>query len=287
MPCHLRRLALVVALILPLVGSLVAAAEPFRFTAIPDQDVTRLTQRFTALAGHLEQQLGMPVEYVPMKTYAASVEAFKRGDVQLAWFGGLSGVQARLAVPGSRAIAQGVGDPSFLTYIIANAELGIEPAETLPDTLRGKTFTFGSKGSTSGRLMPEYFLRQHFGAAPEAIFQRVGYSGDHSRTLDLVEAGSYQLGAVNYQVYDSAVASGAIDPQQVRVIWKTPPYPDYNWTIRGDVAPELRAQVTQTLLSLADPELLQNLERSGFIPASNADYQMIEDVAVDVGIIRR
>lgn len=264
------------------------AATPFRFTAIPDQDVTRLTERFGAVATYLEEQLGMPVEYVPVKTYAASVEAFKRGDVQLAWFGGLSGVQARLAVPGSQAIAQGVEDPAFHSYFIANTSAGITPSEgELPAAIRGKTFTFGSKGSTSGRLMPEFFIRQGFDAAPEEVFARVGYSGDHSRTIELVQTGAYEVGAVNYKVYETELAAGTIDPELVQLIWKTPPYVDYNWTIRGDVDPALIERVTSALLGMTDEALLARFPRQGFIPAANEDYQTIEDVAVDVGIIRR
>src|SRR5690554_7494925 len=140
-----------------------AQAETFVFTAIPDEDETRLVERFRGVADYLSEQLDVEVRYIPVKSYAAAVSAFRNNQVQLAWFGGLSGVQARRLVPGSEAIAQGVEDEAFVTYFIANASTGIEPAETLKsleDGLRGKTFTFGSKGSTSGRLMPEFHLRE-------------------------------------------------------------------------------------------------------------------------------
>jgi len=191
-------------------------------------------------------------------------------------------------VPGSQAIAQGVEDPEFHSYVIAHESAGIGASEEqLPEAVRGTTFTFGSKGSTSGRLMPEHFLRQRFGEAPEAIFERVGFSGDHSKTIDLVEAGSYQVGAVNFKVWEKEVAAGEVDTDAVQVIWKTPPYPDYNWSIRGDVPEDLRERVAAALIGLEDEELLGALSRSGFIPAENADFQPIEDVAIDVGIIRR
>lgn len=82
----------------------------FRFTAIPDQDTARLKERFDKIAEYLSDILGISVEYVPVKSYAASVAAFKNNEVQLAWFGGLSGVKARRGVPGSKAIAQGEED---------------------------------------------------------------------------------------------------------------------------------------------------------------------------------
>ena len=96
--------------------------------------------------------------YVPVKSYAAAVTSFTNDDVQLAWFGGLSGVQARMRVPGSEAIAQGYEDQFFKTYFIAHESAGMTKLEALTSALKGKTFTFGSKGSTSGRLMPEFYL---------------------------------------------------------------------------------------------------------------------------------
>ncbi len=275
--------------ILAAVFSLNASADTFVFTAIPDEDESRLQQRFNKVADYLSEKTGVPVKYIPVKSYAATVTAFRNNQVQLAWFGGLSGVQARRLVPGSEAIAQGSEDPAFKSYIIANTSTGIERAETLSDALKGKTFTFGSKASTSGRLMPEFYLREHFGAAPDDIFSRVGFSGDHSRTIAQVQAGAYQIGAVNYTVWDNELAAGNIDPAKVRVIWETPTYPDYQWTIRGDVDARFGAgfkdKVRQALLDMTDKELLASFPREAFIPASNDDYAPIENTARELGLL--
>jgi len=180
-----------------------ASAETLVFTAIPDEDETKLVERFRSVADYLSEQLNVDVRYIPVKSYAAAISAFRNNQVQLAWFGGLSGVQARRLVPGSEAIAQGVEDKAFETYFIANTNTGIKPVaelSTLEGPLQGKTFTFGSKGSTSGRLMPEFYVRDTFGAEPDDFFSRVGFSGNHTRTLRLVEAGTYDVGALNFQV---------------------------------------------------------------------------------------
>lgn len=87
-----------------------AMAETFTFTAIPDEDESQLRTRFEKVADYLETKLGVEVKYVPVKSYSAAVTAFRNNQVQLAWFGGLSGVQARRLVPGSEAIAQGFED---------------------------------------------------------------------------------------------------------------------------------------------------------------------------------
>lgn len=269
--------------------ALSATAETFVFTAIPDQDETQLVERFGAVEAYLEEQLDMDVRYIPVKSYAAAVSAFRNNQVQLAWFGGLSGVQARRLVPGSEAIAQGAEDPEFQSYLIANTSTDLEPMDDLSDDLRDMTFTFGSKGSTSGRLMPEFYLREAYGEAPDEVFSRVGFSGNHTRTVRLVEAGTYQLGAVNFKVWESGVEDGSIDTDKVQVIWETPYYPDYQWTIRGDVNERFgegfKEKVTQALLDMDDPDLLERFPRSGFIPASNEDYAPIEETAESLGLL--
>ena len=114
----LRRICCAIAVALATQAS---AADMFRFTAIPDQNTARLKERFDRVAVYLSGELGIDVEYIPVKSYAASVNAFKNDEVQLAWFGGLSGVKARRSVAGSQAIAQGEEDLEFVTYFIANA----------------------------------------------------------------------------------------------------------------------------------------------------------------------
>lgn len=278
-----RALLLSLALVSP------AMADTFVFTAIPDADETKLRERFQSVADYLSEQLDVDVRYVPVKSYAAAVSAFRNNQVQLAWFGGLSGVQARALVPGSEAIAQGEEDTQFVTYFIAHKSTGIEPSDDLSEAVKDKTFTFGSKGSTSGRLMPEYYIRETFDAAPEDVFSRVGFSGNHSRTIRLVEAGTYEVGAVNYAVWESEVDAGNVNTDAVSVIWKTPPYQDYQWTIRGDVNERFgdgfKQKVQQALINMDDPELLNKFPRSAFIPASNDDYTSIRETAEKIGII--
>ena len=288
---HAKFLILGAALLaLPFVSQTgVRAADSFVFTAIPDQDETQLRARFGKVATYLSRSLGVDVKYVPVKSYAAAVTAFRNDQVQLAWFGGLSGVRARLLVPGSRAIAQGKEDPFFETYFIAHASTGLKESREFPKAIAGKTYTFGSKGSTSGRLMPEFHIRKQFGKTPNDVFSRVGFSGNHSRTIALVQSGAYEVGATNFKVWARELKAGKIDTSKVNIIWRTPTYPDYQWTIRGDVDKKFgdgfSTKVTQGLLNMNDPDLLKSFPRSSFIPASNADYAPILDTAKTIGLV--
>lgn len=276
-------------LLLLALSSLLQAQPTFTFTAIPDEDASRLSQRFDKIAAYLSRELGVEVDYIPVKSYAAAVTAFRNDQVQLAWFGGLSGVRARALVSGSEALAQGYEDQFFKSYFIAHHSTGLKAAEQLPTAMVGKTFTFGSKGSTSGRLMPEFYLREQFSKAPNNVFERVGFSGDHSRTIALVQSGAFQLGAVNYKVWENELAAGKVDTDKVSIIWTTPSYPDYQWTVRGDVDKRFgegfKQKLQRVLLAMKDPELLASFPRRSFVPADNDDYAPIEATAKSIGLL--
>jgi len=192
-------------------------------------------------------------------------------------------VQARRAVPGSEAIAQGVEDTRFRSFFIANARLGLARSDDFPKGVAGRSFTFGARASTSGRVMPEYYIRQAFGRAPDQVFSRVGFSGDHTRTLQLVQSGAFEAGAMDYTVYDLEQKADRVDPAQVAVIWQTPAFPDYNWTLRGDADARFGAgfkeRLRSALTACQDPAILSQFGRTGFIAAANADYAPVEQVA--------
>jgi phosphonate transport system substrate-binding protein len=264
-------------------------SQTFTFTAIPDQDETKLKQRFSLLANYLSKELDMEVKFIPVKSYSASIAAFRNKQVQLAWFGGLSGVKARLVVPGAIAIAQGTEDPKFHSYIIANAKTNLGFTNKVSPSIKGKTFTFGSKGSTSGRLMPEFFIREDLGKSPNELFKKVGFSGNHSKTIELVQNGAYEVGAVNFKVWDRALKSGKIDPKKVSVIYKTPTYFDYNFTAHGDLDKTYGKGFTKKLqnaiINIKDEKILDAFPRTGFIKAKNSDFQPILDTARKIGLI--
>jgi phosphonate transport system substrate-binding protein len=239
---------------------------PFVFTAIPDQDETRLVERFTRVADYLQARLGVPVKYLPVKSYPAAVTAFTNGQV-----------------PGSEAIAQGAEDVAFKSLVIANTRTGLKPSAEFPRQIAGKTFTFGARASTSGRLMPEFYIRKEFGGrGPDEVFSRVGFSGDHSRTIQLVQSGAFEVGVLDFTVWDLDQKAGKVDGSQVMVIWETPTYPDYQWTVRGDVDKTYGAgfkdRLRGALLAIDDPAVLGQFARSKFIPARNSDYIPIEEV---------
>ena len=268
----------------------------FTIGAIPDQDPEKLQRLYGKLAAYLEAELGVPVVYKPVTDYTAAVTAFKVGDLDMVWFGGLTGVQARLQVPGAEAIVQRDIDAQFHSVFIANTASGLSPVDDLSGLaqLKGHTFTFGSESSTSGRLMPQYFLGQA-GVRLEDFRGEVGFSGSHDKTIKLVEAGSYEAGVLNEQVWLSRVEAGEVDLDKVQVIWRTPPYYDYHWVIRPDVkdryGDDFVERVRAAFLKL-DPgvpehrEILDLFGAQKFIPTQNANYAEIEAIGRQIGKIK-
>jgi phosphonate transport system substrate-binding protein len=262
----------------------------FYIGGIPDQDASVLQSRFNVLADYLSEETGVKVKYLPSIDYAAVVTSFRQGDLHLAWFGGLTGVQARLAAPESRAIVQRPQDEAFHSVFIAQKGLDITSLENL----RGKRFTFGSESSTSGHLMPRSFLKRA-GIDAEKELATVSYSGSHDKTWKLVEAGSFESGALNAAVWQSRVEAGDVDLSKVELFWTTPPYYDYHWVLRGDVDKRfgdgIGMKIEQALLALNNSnagkhkEIMDAFLAKQFIPTNNKNYQDIEDVARGLGII--
>ncbi|WP_295801654.1 putative selenate ABC transporter substrate-binding protein [uncultured Microbulbifer sp.] len=256
-----------------------------RVSAIPDEAPTELLRKFKPLGQYLERQLGMPVQFIPVTDYAAVVEGLAAERVDLAWLGGFTFVQARLKTGNAIPLVQREQDRRFTSKFIT-----ADPSVKSLRDLEGKRFVFGSISSTSGSLMPRYFMAKE-GIKPETFFSRVAYSGAHDATAAWVQAGKADAGVLNASVWDKLVAAGRVDTDKVRVLATTPPYFDYNWTARGDLDPALLTKIQQAFLSLdpANPAHkaildLQAAER--FIETSPENYRSIEDAARSVGLLK-
>ncbi len=264
--------------------------------AIPDQDPEKLNRLYDKLTSYLAEELDVEVQYKQMTNYPAAVSAFKVGDLDLVWFGGLTGVQARLQVEGAEAIAQRDIDDEFTSVFIANTSSGIEPFDSVEGltAIKDRRLTFGSESSTSGRLMPQHFMEQA-GVTLEDLQGQPGFSGSHDTILEVVQAGSYEVGAMNEQVWSSRLEEGKVDESKVQVIFQTPAYYNYHWILQPSVDERFgegfSEKVQQAFLALdasdADQaEILDLFGAESFIATENANYNAIETVGRAVGKIK-
>lgn len=277
-----------IVVILAIVGlnAFTYAAEPLRVSAIPDESPTELQRKFAPLGQYLQQQTGREVLFVPVNDYAAVVEALAADKVDLAWLGGFTFVQARIKTGNAMPLVQREEDAKFTSKFIANTGSGIN---SLAD-LKGKNFAFGSPSSTSGHLMPRHFLAEN-GIEADSDFANMAFSGAHDATAAWVAAGKVQAGALNASVWDKLVEQNKVDTSKVKVIWTTPPYYDYNWTVRGNLDPALSAKIKQAFLALdpnnpAHADILKLQRATRFIETKPENYQGIESAARKAGLLK-
>lgn len=271
------------------IGALPLAAqaeEVLRVSAIPDEAPTELQRKFAPLGAYLEAETGMKVSFVPVTDYAAVVEALATRKIDMAWLGGFTFVQASLRTKGTAVpLVQRAEDAKFTSKFITASE-GIKGFADL----KGKTFAFGAPSSTSGHLMPRYFLGQE-GINPDRDFKNTAFSGAHDATVAFVQAGKVDAGVLNASVWDKLVEQKKVDTSKVRVFATTPPYFDYNWTVRGDLDPKLQAKLRDAFLKLdaanpAHKEIMALQRASKFVPTKAENYKGIESAAHAAGLLK-
>ena len=267
-------------------GTATAQTQVLRVSGIPDESPTELLRKFKPLGAYLEEEVGMKVAWTPVNDYPAVVEGLAAKKIDLAWLGGFTFVQVRLRTGNAIAIAQRAEDEKFISRYIVPAN---SPAQTLQD-LKGKTFAFGSPSSTSGHLMPRFFLLKE-GINPDKDFSRIAFSGAHDATVAFVASGRAEAGVLNASVYDKLVEKGDANAKAVRVIATTPPYYDYNWTVRGDLDPALVRKLTAAFLKLdpanpAHKEIMDLQRASKFIATKPENYKGIEEAARSAGLLK-
>tara|TARA_Y100001968_G_scaffold31757_1_gene24404 strand:- start:1 stop:879 length:879 start_codon:yes stop_codon:yes gene_type:complete len=273
------------------------AKESLVVSAIPDQNPEHLNRLYTFLCIELSKALKIPVTYRPVPNYPAAVSAFRTGDLDLVWFGGLTGVQARLQKNGAQVLAQRDIDAQFHSVFIASSKSNLPLITNISGLklLAGKRFTFGSESSTSGRLMPQYFLEKAGVKVTDFEGGRPGFSGSHDATIALVQSSSYDAGVLNEQVWLSNKRRGRVDSSKVKVIWRTPAYVDYHWLSQPNLDDHFgegfTEKIKRTLIGLSkqSPEQSKILELFGaekFIPANVDQYKDIETIGRQIGKIQ-
>ena len=265
---------------------LAQAQAVFKITAIPDESPTELARKAAPLVKYLETALGMKVEFTPVSDYAAAVEALANKQVDMAWFGGFTFVQANVRSGGKVIpLVQREEDEKFRSVFITS-----DPAIKGLADLKGKTLSFGAPSSTSGHLMPRSFLMKA-SIDPNKDLKRVAFSGAHDATIAAVAAGKVDAGALNISVWDKFVTDKKVDTDKVKVIFTTPTYFDYNWTVHADMPAAQREKITKAFLALSSAtpegkEVLELQRATRFVTTKASNYDGIEAAARSAGLLK-
>jgi phosphonate transport system substrate-binding protein len=283
----MRKAAVLLMLFALSAGTVYAqTTKELRISAIPDENPQEMLRIYQPFADYLTKEIGIPVKFTPVVDYAATVEGLAANRLDMVWYGGLTSVQAEKQAKGARRIIMRKEDAEFKSHFIAPKDSAIK---SLKD-LKGKTFAFGSVSSTSGHLMPRYFLIKN-GINPEKDFSKFSFSGAHDATAAWVEAGRVDAGALNFLVWDKLVETKKVDTNKVQIFWTTPPYVDYVWTVRGGVDKGTVDKITKAFLKLdynnpAEKKLLDLHRTKGYIPAKDEDWKSIEEAALAAGLLK-
>jgi len=251
---------------------------------IPTTDPGKIVRESQPFVDYLEQKTGARVELTVPTNYAAVVEAFANNRVDIAYFGGFTYVQAS-ARAGAIPLVQRERDQAFHSLFITQPD---SPIRALGD-LNGHSFAFGDVNSTSGHLMPAYYMRQK--GVPRAVIDNAIYTGAHDATALAVANKKLDAGAVDELVFARMVKEGKVSESEVRVFYTTPSFFDYVWAARKGLDPKITESFAQALLALdarnpQDKVILDFLSAARYVRANDADYAKLRQAAKDARLIR-
>lgn len=257
--------------------------QTLRVSMIPATDPSKAIREMQPLVDHLSRRTGAKVEMTIPTNYAAVVEALVNDQVDVAHLGGFTYVQAsqRAAV---KPLVQRERDRNFHSLFVTQPH---SPIHALAD-LRGHSFAFGDVNSTSGHLMPDYFMREA-GVDPEVIARAI-YTGGHDATLLAVANGKVDAGAMDEAVFQRLTSTGKVAADKVQVFYTTPPFFDYVWAARKGLDPALAGKVAEAFLGLdakdpAQKEILDALAASKYVTVEDSSYDKLRTAARQAGLL--
>ncbi len=250
----------------------------------PDKERNDATYR--PLAQHLSARLGRPVELRTVDSWEGLAKSLANGETDLALMGPWGYVLANHA-----ARAQVVstilydGKPEYFAIMITHPDSGINSVADL----KGKTFAFGDKGSTSGYLIPLHFFMSQ-GIDPEKYFSKVLYT-KHQAIETQVAAGQLDAGADYNRNRNAMIEQGLIKAERSQVIWQSAPLPNDAFAVSEALFKD-KAFVARMQAALAEvgpmlkgqPNLLPP-HYTGFVTTDNSFYKPIRDAGLATGLL--
>lgn len=256
-----------------------------RVGVLPDDGELSLHQRYDPLLQYLSAKTGLDFKLVIPSDYAQLVQLFREHEVELAYFGGLTFLRAH-HFDNAEALVMRDVDTRFTSWFLVRES---EPGNELAD-FEGKRFAFGSRLSTSGHLMPRHFMMTEKMIVADAFFSELHYSGAHDKTAYMVRDAEVDVGVANSNIIKSMIRDGRLKKNDLRVLWVTPPYPDYVWAMHDHIAEDIKTQIRDAYLGLDGKDadsarILEGLGAKVFLPAGISDFLPLKEVADSFGLL--
>ncbi len=246
---------------------------------IPDENAATVIQDNQGLKDYLTEAFDKEIELVVTTDYSSMIEAARNDRLDLAYFGPLSYVLAK-AVSDIEPFAARIkgGTKTYNSCIIGNTKKGV----TSFDDIKGTTFALGDPASTSSRLFPELTLAEN-GLTKGKDFQGV-FLGSHDAVALAVQNGNAQAGGMACPILKSLKKKGVINPSKVTTIAQSSPIPQYPWTMRSTLSPELKEKIRVTFLDLDSDKVLKPFNADGFASITDSDYDGIRKAGKLLGL---
>jgi len=257
--------------------------DPLRVGVVPNQNPEKVEAEYEPFGHYLSEQLGRDVELTVPTSYNAVVEAMINDELDLAYFGGLTYVQARNrgeVTPLVTEINPYTGDTTYHSVILVPAGSNVGEVSEL----RGRDFAFGSASSTSGSLYPAIML-QDAGIDYRTDLGEFTYTGGHDATALAVANGRVDAGGLEDRILYNLEKEGAVDEDSVRVVEESDPIEGYPWVVRGALSDDLKEQIVQAFLDIDDPTLLDLLRAEGYERVEPEDYNYVEEKARELDLL--
>lgn len=248
-------------------------SDTLKVALLPDESASTVIKNNRPLKDHLEKELGKKIELVVTTDYSSMIEAMRHGRLDLAYFGPLSYVLARQKsdIEPFAALKQ-KGTTTYQSVLIVNSGADIN---TFAD-IAGKNVAYGDKASTSSHLIPKSMLGAQGLIAGDQYKEH--FVGAHDAVAIAVQNGHAQAGGLSKPIFESLVQRGMIDANKVKVLAESKPFPQYPWTMRSNLKPELKEKIRAAFINLKDPQVLKTFKADGFGAITDKDYDVVREL---------
>jgi phosphonate transport system substrate-binding protein len=224
----------------------------------------------------------MPVELFVASDYAGVVEAMANDKLDVAYFGGLTYVQAKQRAkihPIVTEVDTETGTTKYYSLIIAPANGSVDAVKDI----KGKTFAFGDISSTSGSLYPRFMLDKAGIKMPDDLKNAV-YTGGHDATAQAVQNATVDAGGIEGRIMQKLIVKGTVDGAKIKVLEKHL-VEGYPWVVRDSLDKGLEEKIVQAFLTIKDPTLLDLMRAKAFAQVTDANYAEAEQEAKRLGLV--
>jgi phosphonate transport system substrate-binding protein len=254
-----------------------------RVGLIPNQAPDRIRAQYQPFGDYLSKTLNQPVELFVATDYAGVVEAMASDKLDMAYFGGLTYLQAEKRAqlyPIVTEVDRETHTTKYYSAVIVPSDSPIQKAEEI----KGKKFAFGDINSTSGSLYPRILLDK-VGIGDFNNPSLFVYTGGHDATVLAVQNKTVDAGGVERRIMNRLFEAGTADKTKIRIVQETL-VEGYPWCVRAKLDPALVQQITNAFLNMSDGDLLRLMRAERFAQVTARDYDEARGEATRLGLVK-